>query len=124
MNATGPAAQPANPPANTVAPKKPFNAVPENATPRQKGDLARLKKLSVDYESLFMKEVVSAMRKSVPPDGITGGGNAGEIYKSMLDDHMAANMARQGNSGIVQSIYNKLSKTYLAVEAAKNGVAK
>jgi flagellar protein FlgJ len=124
MNATGPGGQSATSPPGAGASKKPFNAVPENATPRQKNDLARLKKLSVDYESLFMKEVVSAMRKSVPPDGMTGGGNAGEIYKSMLDDHMAANMARQGNSGIAQSIYNKLSKTYLAVEAAKNGGAK
>lgn len=111
-------------PANAGAARKTFNAVPENATDRQKKELARLKKLAVDYESLFMKEVVSAMRKSVPKGGATGGGNAEEIYKSMLDDHMAANMARRGNSGIARAIYNKLSKTYLAVEAAKNGGAK
>ena len=103
---------------------KAFEEVPETATPRQKSDLARLKRQAVEYESLFMKEVVSAMRKSVPQEAVTSGGNSEEIFKSMMDDQMAANMAGQGNSGIAQSIYNKLSKTYLSTQAAKNGGAK
>lgn len=109
----------------SVGAKKAFDPVPENATPSQKAELAKLKKQAVEYESLFMKEVVSAMRKSVPKDDGSGdAGNSMEIYNSMMDDQLAGNMAQKGTSGISQELYNKLAKTCLSLQAAKNGGAK
>jgi Rod binding domain-containing protein len=124
MSVNGLAGQSGAVPAYTGAMKKTFNDVPENATSRQKEDLGKLKKLSVDYESFFMKEVISAMRKTVPTGGATSGGNAEEIFKSMQDDQLAGNMAKQGNSGIAQELYNKLSKTYLATPVKIIGATK
>ncbi|MBI5178046.1 MAG: rod-binding protein [Nitrospinae bacterium] len=106
----------------TAPMRREFDPVPENATPRQKGDLAQIKKLSKEYESFFMKEVVSAMRRTVPKSASLDGGNAEEIYKSMLDDTMSMNMAEKGNSGIAQELYHRLSAAYLA--AAPKGEKK
>ncbi len=101
-----------------------FNKIPENATPAQKKDLEKLKTLSKDYESFFMKEVVSAMRRTVPKDSNLDGGNAEEIYKSMLDDQLSSHMANKGSSGVAQELYNRLSKSYLSSSAANRGQLK
>lgn len=103
--------------------KAEFNEIPADATPAQKRDLGKLKTLSREYESFFMKEVVTAMRRTVPKDANSGGGNAEEIYKSMLDDQLSRNMSDKGNSGIAQEMYNRLSKSYIA-SAAREGTHK
>ncbi|MEE8483782.1 MAG: rod-binding protein [Nitrospinota bacterium] len=90
-----------------------FNPVPQGLPKENKQQLAALKKLSVEFESIFLKEVVKAMRKTVPKNDYLNGGNAEEIYKSMMDDQMAQSMAENGSSGIAQAVYNKLSGAYL-----------
>lgn len=93
-----------------------FNPLPGNMDVRQNAtdkNLGRLEKLSREFESLFLKEVISSMRKSVPESGLLNGGNAEKIYKSMLDEQLAAHMAERGDTGIARSIYKSMSKTYL-----------
>lgn len=124
MNLNGIIGSQGAPRASSTPSSKTFSPVPENATPVQKENLGRLKKLSKEYESFFMKQVISSMRKTVPQDGAIGGGNAEEIYKSMQDDHLASNMANQGNTGIAQSLYNKLSATYLSTPVNNVGKTK
>lgn len=82
-------------------------------TPQQTGNLQKLKKLSKEFESFFFKEVVTAMRKTVPKNELINGGHAEEIYKSMLDDNMATHMAARGGSGIAEAMYDSLSKAYI-----------
>jgi len=90
-----------------------LNPAKGNITPRQAGNLKKLKSLSKEFESFFFKEVISAMRKTVPKNELINGGHAEEIYKSMLDDNMAVHMADRGGSGIAQAMYDRLSKAYL-----------
>ena len=91
-----------------------LNPAKGNITPQQAGNLQKLKKLSKEFESFFFKEVISAMRKTVPKNELINGGHAEEIYKSMLDDNMAVHMADKGGSGIAEAMYDRLSKTYLS----------
>jgi len=90
-----------------------FNPTKGSPASQQAGNLQKLKKLSKEFESFFFKEVISAMRKTVPKNTLINGGHAEEIYKSMLDDNMAAQMADSGGSGIAQAMYDRLSKAYL-----------
>lgn len=91
-----------------------FNPVPTGLTTRQTGELKKLKNLSREFESFFFKEVITAMRKTVPKNELINGGSAEEIYKSMLDDRMAYQITNRGGSGIAQAMYNRLSEAYLA----------
>ncbi len=75
--------------------------------------MKKLKTLSKEFESFFFKEVISAMRKTVPKNTLINGGHAEDIYKSMLDDSLAAHMTDRGGSGLAQAMYNQLSKSYL-----------
>ncbi len=99
-----------------------FAPAPEGLTEQQQGDLTRLKGLSKDYESFFMKQVVDAMRKTVPKDGYLNGGNAEEIYRSMMDEKLSEQMADKGGSGIAENLYNTFSKAYLASLKAEKGM--
>ena len=103
-----------------------FAPAPEGLTEPQKRNLDKLKSLSQEYEGFFMKQVVDAMRKTVPKGGYLNGGNAEEIYKGMMDDKLSEQMAKSGGSGIAENLYNTFSKAYLAsIKADKNmGAAK
>ena len=91
-----------------------FNPAPNGLTERQAGQLKKLKTLSKEFESFFFKEMITAMRKTVPKNELINGGNAEEIYKSMMDDRMAYQITDQGGSGIAQAMYNRLSQAYLS----------
>lgn len=90
-----------------------FPGIPENLTPTQRQDLKKLKNLCQDFESFFMREVIKAMRDTVPKNSLLHGGNAEEIYKSMYDDQLATNMAKEGDSGISQALFRQLTNAYL-----------
>ena len=65
---------------------------------------AKIKKLSEDFEAIFLNLVLKAMRQSVQKSGLVDGGNAEDIYKSMLDSEYAKQMASQGAAGLAQNI--------------------
>lgn len=73
----------------------------EKATPHERTEI---KKLANEFESLFLNLVLKSMRQTVPKSELMGGGNAEEIYKSMLDDEYAKMMAEQRSTGIADNI--------------------
>ncbi|MEN9835490.1 MAG: peptidoglycan hydrolase FlgJ, partial [Pseudomonadota bacterium] len=58
-------------------------------------DRATIKKAAEDFESLFLNIVLKSMRDTVQKSGLIDGGNAEDIYKSLLDDEYAKMMAAQ-----------------------------
>ena len=72
-------------------------------------DLGKIRKLADDFESIFMETMLSAMRKSVQKSGLIDGGNAEDIYRSMLDSEYSKLMATQRSSGIATAIESYLS---------------
>jgi len=85
----------------------------DNLSQKQIKDLTKLKELSIEFESFFMKETVDAMRKTVPKSGLIDGGNAEEIYRSMYDDQLSKSMAESGGTGIAKAIFNQMSNAYM-----------
>jgi peptidoglycan hydrolase FlgJ len=60
----------------------------------------------------------------LPQDKLTGGGNAEETYRSMLDQEYAAAASKRGGNGSIASmIENELLKTY-AVPVRKTTTTK
>jgi flagellar protein FlgJ len=92
----------------------------ENLTQKQIRDLTKLKELSIEFESFFMKEAVEAMRKTVPESGLMDGGNAEKIYRSMYDDQLSKSMAESGGTGLAKAIFSQMSNAYL--NSASTGV--
>jgi flagellar protein FlgJ len=63
------------------------------------------KKVSQDFEALFVGMMMKSMRATVGKDTLTGGGHGDEVYRSMLDQEYAtASVKRGGGIGIAKII--------------------
>jgi flagellar protein FlgJ len=63
------------------------------------------KKVSQDFEGLFVGMMMKSMRATVGKDKLTGGGHGEDVYSSMLDQEYAnAAVKRSGGVGLAKMI--------------------
>jgi len=74
-------------------------------------DIVKVKQLAKDFESIFLEQMFRSMRSSVQKSGLIDGGNAEDIYTSMLDSEYSKQMSAQGNAGLSQMIERQLLQT-------------
>ncbi len=70
----------------------------------------RLWQASRQFETLFVEQMLSSMRKTVPDSGLIKKGFADDVQTSMLDQAIAEAVGKQGRMGIAQSLYRQLSQ--------------
>ena len=64
-----------------------------------------------EFESIFLKMMLSEMQKTVDKsDSLISGGWAEEIYQDQLDDEYSKSMAKTANFGLADQLYRQLSK--------------
>jgi Rod binding domain-containing protein len=86
-------------------PLQPDTAKVKEATPTHSAkDVAKIREIAQDFEAIFTELMLKAMRQSVPKSEFIDGGNAEEIYRSMLDSEYSKIMAAQRNSGIAHAL--------------------
>jgi Rod binding domain-containing protein len=77
----------------------------EGATPRQ-----QLKELSQKFEALLLSQTFSAMRDTVPEDGLVDTGLAGDTYQGMLDRQVASLGTKDSGMGLGKALYAYLEQ--------------
>lgn len=80
----------------------------------------RLKKLdeaTKGIEAMFMKDLLSAMRRGMPETSF-GSSYGSQMYRDMFDQTLADSLGRSGSLGIARILYKQLSKQVLAQAAA------
>jgi len=80
-------------------------ALPENKHPGRNEELF---KVCQDFEAIFIKQMLNAMKKTVPKNDILNGGFAEEIFEDMLYDEYAASMAKTARFGLANLLYGQL----------------
>jgi len=71
---------------------------------------SELYKASVDFESLFIRQMLEVMRKTIHrEDDMLGGGMTQDVFESMLYDEYAKKMAETAGFGLANTIYRQLS---------------
>jgi len=70
-----------------------------------------LYKACEDFESILIKQMLDAMRKTVPKDGLLDGGIGKDLYEDMLYDKYAEQMTRTSQLGLARMIYEQVSKS-------------
>lgn len=68
-----------------------------------------LYKACVDFESLFIKQMLDVMRKTVKKEGLVDGGMSEEIFTDMLYDEYSKTMAQTSQFGLARMIYEQVS---------------
>lgn len=64
---------------------------------------------TVEFESIFVKMMLSQMKKSISKSGLIDGGRAEEIFDDMLYDEYAKIMSNNEKFGLAEQVYEKLS---------------
>ena len=73
------------------------------------GDRERqLREAAAAMESVFMGELLKAMRATVPADGVFEGGAGEAIFTGILDDHIAGLAAARQSHGIGDALFHQL----------------
>jgi len=71
---------------------------------------SELYKACQDFESLFIKQMLDAMRKTVnKQDDMLNGGMSQDIFEGMLYDEYAKKMAQTAQFGLADMIYRQVS---------------
>lgn len=88
---------------------------------RRQAELDRLKKATQQFEAVFVKDLLSRMRKGVAAP--KNEGPMGELARDMMDQAIADEFSRTGALGIGKMLYERLADAYLKQEAAKEAVS-
>ncbi len=85
------------------------------------GKTEKIKKLAKEFESIYMSQLLKAMRSTIHKEGIISGGMAEDIFTGMLDEQFAREMAYSQKGGLSQAIVEQLTKieNRLAKQTAK-----
>lgn len=71
----------------------------------------RLKEACKDFQSIFVKQMLDSMKKTINKGGLLDGGQAEEIFGDMLYDEYAKKISENGNLGLDKMMYQQL-KSY------------
>jgi flagellar protein FlgJ len=75
-----------------------------------------------DFEALFIKQMLNAMRKTINKTHLIDGGMAEEIFEDMLYDEYAKKMAKTAQFGLADMLYRQLSPQ-IGLEAGTSAAA-
>lgn len=78
--------------------------------PAATASAAKAEASAKEYESVFISQFLGAMFSGMPTDGLTGGGQGEEMFRSMMVDQYAKGLEAQGGFGLAASMKSELLK--------------
>lgn len=72
--------------------------VPKNA------DLNKLRETAQDFEAVFLSQMLKPMFEGIETDGMFGGGQGEEMWRSLMVDEYGKSIAKQGGIGIADAV--------------------
>ncbi len=68
------------------------------------GSRAEAEKIAQEFERMFIAEMLQPMFAGIETDGMFGGGMAEDMFRPMLLDRYAENIAQSGGVGIADAV--------------------
>lgn len=75
----------------------------------EKIDDKKLRKACESFEAIFLKQLLSAMRKTVQ-DGLFTSGKSEQIFRDMMDTELCNEAAKSRSLGIADMLYKDITK--------------
>ena len=70
----------------------------------------QIKKVSKNFEAIFMRMIFKEMRNSVQKTGLMGSSQALDFFETMRDEQLSESLANAGGLGIGKMVYQKLKE--------------
>ena len=90
-----------------VSPGLPANGAQTGATDLWR---AKAKDAAQKFESQFLAQMIGQMFEGIETDGPFGGGFGEEMFRSMMTDAMANQMAQAGGIGLADTVQREMLK--------------
>jgi Rod binding domain-containing protein len=74
--------------------------------------MSQLRTLTQEFESLFIQQMLNAMRQSVPEAKLMGGGSGEKMFRALLDEEFSRQSAFAGGMGIADLLYSQLGSRF------------
>ena len=85
-------------------------ASPLAAAPKATGDAAKADAASKEYESVFISQFLGSMFAGIKSDGITGGGQGEEMFRSLMVNEYGKALEQRGGFGLAAHMKAELLK--------------
>jgi Rod binding domain-containing protein len=79
-------------------------------------------KAAKDFEAVFISQFVGSMFEGIKTDGMFGGGQGEEMFRSMMVDNYGKQIASQGGFGLADSITRSLLQHQESQRAAEQAI--
>ena len=99
-------------------------ASPLTAAPKPTGDTAKADAASKEYESVFISQFLGSMFSGIKTDGITGGGQGEEMFRSLMINEYGKSLQQRGGFGLAAAMKAELLKHQQAQVPADQVAAK
>ena len=73
-------------------------------------NMDKLKETAQEFEATFLSQMMSHMFAGIETDPLTGGGEAEDIYRSMMVDEYGKLIARSGGIGVADHVMQQFVK--------------
>ena len=80
------------------------------AAPKATGDAAKADWAAKEYESVFISQFLGSMFSGIKTDGITGGGQGEEMFRSLMVNEYAKGLQQRGGFGLAAQMKAQLLK--------------
>ena len=71
---------------------------------------AQNEKAATDFEALLLQQMVQSMWKSVPSDGMLSGSSEEAMYRDMLSEQFAQELAKNQSMGLRDAVLGEMGK--------------
>jgi flagellar protein FlgJ len=68
----------------------------------------KTKAAAQDFEAVFISQMLTHMFEGIKTDGMFGGGNAEDIFRSMMVDEYGKMMSKNGGIGLSDSVMSEM----------------
>ena len=89
-------------------PKKTQNSITQTKDTVSNKDDPKLHKACVEFESLFISQLLKEMQETIPKSEFMSGGKGEEIYTQMLDSQIAREIASKRGLGLSSLIRSQI----------------
>jgi Rod binding domain-containing protein len=83
---------------------------PTAAAPKATGDATKAEWAAKEYESVFISQFLGSMFSGIKTDGITGGGQGEEMFRSLMVNEYAKGLQQRGGFGLATQMKAELLK--------------
>ena len=88
-----------------------MNAMAAPVETRKVPEDPKVRQVARNFESLFVNQLVSEMRKTIEHDGLIPQSHAEKVYQSMLDTEYSQRISDSGQIGLSDLIYQHLMRS-------------